>query len=346
MPTTPAMFDLLPRLQPTPKAGVRSELKKRNPAKVLSAMLTMLVIGHVGLAIFAEVSPVLRDPACADKLAKLKRLPTQPKLIQFGSSRTLLGFKPDEFDEPAMNFGLPASGLFTTAISLQRVLDSGTIPEVVVIELLPTMLMHGVEEQFLDTERLSGCELRFLKSLGFDDAVTGRKQVQRLATPWYSLRTQVLGRVMPSWLPEENRHDWGRKTDDSGWATPPRQSIDSEERNLREAKVLEEYGNLLATLTPGERAFNTARWIEMTCSDRSIRLVFVLMPEGGNFRAMYGPGAEERLQTWLKQLNAPVIDARRWLEDSDMYDGHHAFARGAGKYTRRLHRELCSGGTP
>jgi hypothetical protein len=333
MSTTPAMLDLLPRLQPTPKAEVRTATRKRNPATVLGVFVVVLVIGHVGLAMFAEVSPTFRDPAGADKLAKLK----SPKLLQFGRSRTLLGFVGDD---ESFNFGLPASGLFTTAVSLQRVLERGVVPDTVAVELLPTMLVDGVEEQFLTTERLSRGELAFVKSLGFDDTHTGHKQRERLVVPWFALRMQIVGRVLPSWLPEENRHDWGRKTDDRGWTTPPRQSIDSDERTQREAKVQDEYGNLLATLTPGQRSLNTAHWIVQTCAEKKIRLVFVLMPEGSNFRAMYGPGAEERLQGWLKKLNAPVINARAWLEDSEMYDGHHAFARGAQKYTRRLKEEL------
>jgi hypothetical protein len=342
MHSTPAMLELLPRLQPKPMAMPRTVPSKRRPRDTLVVLLLAFIGMHLALAIGAEISPNLRDPACADKLSKLKK----PKLIQFGSSRTLLGFKPDELDEPAMNFGLPASGLFTSAVSLQRVLDCGVVPDVVVIELLPSMLMDSVEEQFLTMERLSTAELTFVKSLGFDDTVTGYKQVQRMLAPWFALRTQLVGRVLPGWLPEENRHDWGRKTDTYGWSTPPRQSIDTYERAQREAKVQEEYGNLLATLNPGERALNAARWIEHTCTERSIRLVFVLMPEGSNFRAMYGPDGEVRLQTWLKHLKPPVIDARSWLADDEMYDGHHAFARGAEKYTRRLHRQMISGGTP
>jgi hypothetical protein len=346
MPSTPAMIELLPRLQSEPMEKVRSTPKKRLPTYTLAVLVVVFTVLHLALAIIAEVSPTLRDPACADKLTKLKKLTTPPKIIQFGSSRTLLGFKPDELDEPAMNFGLPASGLFTSAVSLQRVLSRGMTPDVVIVELLPTMLMDGVEEQFLTTERLSRSELDWLKSLGFDDSITGLKQAGRWAAPWFAIRMQIVGRLLPSWLPEEHRHDWGRKTDANGWTTPPRQTIDSDERQVREAKVREEYGNLLATLTPGERALNAACWIEQTCAELGIQLVFVLMPEGSNFSKMYGPGAEERLQTWLKQLKAPVIDARSWLTDDETYDGHHAFARGATKYTMRLNQALCSGGTP
>ncbi len=337
MPITPTMLELLPRLRATPQVVV--PVVRRRPAAVVAVAGLVLLVLNFALAIVAEINPVLRDPAGGDKLTKLKRLPTPPKLIQFGSSRTLLGFKPDVLDEPAMNFGLPASGLFTSVVSLQRVLNCGPAPDVVIVELLPAMLVDGVEEQFLTTERLSGAELSLVKSLGFADSISGYKHQQRWIAPWFALRTQLVGRVMPSWLPEENRHDWGRKTDETGWTTPPRQSIDTAERAERETKVQQEYGNLLATLTPGERALSAARWIEQTCAERSIRLVFVLMPEGSNFRAMYGPGAEGRLQTWLKQLNAPVIDARSWLNDDEMYDGHHAFARGADRFTTRLTHE-------
>ena len=120
MPITPAMLELLPRLRATPQ--VEAPVVRRRPAAVVAVAGLVLLVLNFALAIVAEINPAVRDPAGGDKLTKLKRLPTPPKLIQFGSSRTLLGFKPDALADPALNFGLPASGLFTSAISFQRVL--------------------------------------------------------------------------------------------------------------------------------------------------------------------------------------------------------------------------------
>ncbi len=38
----------------------------------------------------------------------------------------------------------------------------------------------------------------------------------------------------------------------------------------------------------------------------------------------------------------PVVDARGWLTDADLYDDHHPLRRGAVEFTRRLGRDVIA----
>jgi hypothetical protein len=70
------------------------------------------------------------------------------------------------------------------------------------------------------------------------------------------------------------------------------------------------------------------------------------MPESGEFRGWYPPEARRQLSDHLAALGrdyqAPLIDARRWIEDSGFSDGHHLLSRGAALFTQRFANEVCS----
>ena len=75
-------------------------------------------------------------------------------------------------------------------------------------------------------------------------------------------------------------------------------------------------------------------------------MVLFLMPESREFRNWYPPEAQPRLMDYLTSLsrtyNAPLIDARRWIEDDAFSDGHHLLSWGAAAFTRLFSNEVRS----
>lgn len=322
---------------------------RRRAATAVLVALGLFAAVQFGFGTAADVNPCLRDPAFADKFAKLERRTAARPTLMLGSSRTLLGFHAGRFEQatgtPAFNFGTPAAGPITHLVHLNRLLDRGIRPKELVLEVLPSMLADGddgpIEQLFLSGERLTGEEVGVVERFGFRPDAVRPKWRQSVYSPWYSLRCQVVGRVAPSWLPWNHRYDWSRKTDPHGWATPPRASVTADERAEHVAKARAEYGATLAAMSTDGRPLGALRELVATCRERGVPVRLVLMPEATTFRAMYPAGLDERVEASLKTLGVPLIDARTWLADDDFYDGHHPFTRGAEKFTDALAKRLA-----
>jgi hypothetical protein len=327
---------------------------RRRAAIAVLVAAGLFAAGQFGFGTAADSDARLRDPAFADKLAKLDRLNCDRPTLMIGSSRTLLGFHAERFEQatgtPAFNFGTPATGPITHLVYLNRLLDRGITPHLLLLEVLPPMLADGdggpIEQTFLSGERLTGGEVATVEGFGFRADAVRPKWRESVYAPWYSLRCQVVGRLAPSWLPWNHRYDWGRKTDPHGWATPPRTSVTDDERAEHVAKARAEYADTLAGLNPDGRPLGALKRIVTTCRERGIPVVLVLMPEATTFRGMYPAGLDKRIEAELQPLGVPLIDARGWLDDTDFYDGHHPFTGGAERFTDELAKRLVAGGRP
>lgn len=329
---------------PTPTSPLSSRRRRARTSFVVFVVFGVTLNLALGLA--AEVNPRLRDPAFGDKLANLHT--RTPDVLMLGSSRTLLGFHAGRVEattgRTAFNFGTPATGPITHLVYLNRLLKAGVRPKHLFVEVLPPMLADcpggPLEQTFLPGERLTADELETVERFGFDPAVVRPAWRASVSAPWSKLRFQVLGRIAPSWLPWQQRHDWSRNTDARGWATPPRQEVTLEERTEQLAKVRAEYAGTLAGMAPDGRPLAALRELIAVCRANDIPATLVLMPEGPTFRALYPPGLDDRIDAAVRPLGAPLIDARRWLTEGDFYDGHHPFTRGAERFTDRLMRDV------
>ncbi len=327
---------------------------RRRAAIAVLVALGLFAAVQLGFGTAADADARLRDPAFADKLAKLDHRHCDRPSLMLGSSRTLLAFHAERFERttgsPAFNFGTPAAGPITHLVYLNRLLNHSMTPKVLLLEVLPPMLADAdtgpIEQSFLSGERLTGDEVATVEEFGFQPDAVRPKWRESVYAPCYSLRCQVVGRVAPSWLPWNHRYDWGRKTDPHGWATPPRTSVTDDERTEHVAKARAEYADTLAGLNPNGRPLDALKRIVTTCRERGIPVVLVLMPEATTFRALYPAGLDSRIDDTLKSLGVPLIDARGWLDDTDFYDGHHPFTHGAEKFTDELAKRWAAGGTP
>ena len=74
-----------------------------------------------------------------------------------------------------------------------------------------------------------------------------------------------------------------------------------------------------------------------------VKAALVLMPEGSAFRARYNPEVWRQIKDFLDALSrtydAPLINAREWIEDDGFFDSHHLIIPGAITLARRLSRE-------
>jgi hypothetical protein len=327
-------------------AAVRSTHSRRRRARTAFVVFVgFVIILNFGLGLTAQVNYCLRDPAFGDKLAKIK---TSPDVLMLGSSRTLLGFHARRVEETtgltAFNFGTPATGPITHLVYLKRLQDQGIRPRLLLIEVLPSLLADGpdgpCEQGVLYGERLTRQELEMVERFGFDPKVVRPAWRESMYAPWSKLRFHILGRLAPSWVPWNQRFDWGRNSDTRGWSTPPRQQMTDDERAEHLARAQSEYASTLAGMDPNARPLEALRELIARGRELGAEVVLVWMPEAPSFRAMYPPKLDERILTALHSTGAPLIDARHWLPEDHFSDGHHMFTRGAEAFTDRLMREV------
>ena len=327
-----------------------------------------------GVGLASEVYPRIRDPLYGDKFVKLdKRLttagPDAATVVMIGSSRTGLAFHGQRAEAAlqadlgrpvvAFNYGVPASGPVTHLIYLKRLLDAGVQPDLLLLEILPSMLAEGqdgpLERHWFYADRVTSGEVDTLVKYGFDEDKVRKRYARSVLIPGYTLRFQILCRLIPSWLPWQVRFDWSRGADDNGWGTTQSQNVDAVHRAEGVQRAYGEYAPILATFAPGGPAVEALRELLALCRDRDIPVRLVLMPEGSAFRSWYPPERLAVFKMFLRDIateyDAPLTDAQDWLPDNAFYDSHHMFAAGAEAFTDRLVRDtvgpaLCSPPAP
>lgn len=331
----------------------------RSPRRVVAWAVGLFAAAQLGIGVAAEAYPRLRDPLYGDKFVKLKKRfdaagPDAAKVVMLGSSRTGLAFHgmraEAQLGRPAtaFNFGVPASGPVTHLLYLNRLLAAGVRPDVLVVEVMPAMVHddpNGPRERlWFYADRIAFAEQETLAAHGFDPTAVHDRYARSKLLPAYTLRFQLMCRVVPSWLPWQVRFDWSRGADDCGWGSFVTQAVAAGKREAGIAQARAEYEAVLAGLTPGGGAARALRGLLTTCKERNIPTRLVLMPEGTPFRSWYGPGADDRLLAFLRgasaEYDAPLTDARDWLPDGQFSDAHHMLAAGAEAFTDRLTREV------
>ncbi len=74
-----------------------------------------------------------------------------------------------------------------------------------------------------------------------------------------------------------------------------------------------------------------------------VKTALVVAPEGPEFRGWYPPKTWRTIRVWLERLSreydAPLVNAREWIDEDDFMDSHHLLKAGAARFTERLGRE-------
>ncbi len=341
---------------------------RRRAAETLAFGLAAYALLHIGLSAAAELSRFVRDPVYADKERKLRRLerslpPGSPLVLFLGTSRTGNGFDAgtaqrllsDGLGRPVgvFNHGLPASGPVTHLLHLNRLIEDGHRPTVLLLEIhSPTLanLRDGpLEVRFVHGLAFDWDELDRLRGYGFPVESLRSERRGSLVAPWHALRFQVVGRIAPSTLPFYRRYDWSRGRDAFGWSPMLVDTVDEERRQAGLERARREYQHILHAMRPGDDqgpAVRALRDLLQLCGQRGLPVVLVRMPEGEGFRAMYTRALSRRLGRLLaglaEEYGCGLADCREWMPESAFADGHHLLPPAATAFTERLTREVIA----
>jgi len=343
--------------------------KRRPGARILRARaaifwgLLAYCALHVGLLVALQESPVLRDPVFGDRTVQLKKrikaaTTGQPKVVvMLGTSRTGYGFDAGhaerilrtELGKPivAHNLGVPGAGPITMYVYLQRMLDAGIRPDLLIYEIHPKHYseINGKPYEccYMLSSRFWGSEQDVLREHGVPISLETEERQRLFINPWSEYRFQLLQRVRPKLMPRDIGWNWNEGCDVHGSkllrldAVPPGEYPGIFER------VRQEYEPVLTQFHMSLDCLAAMRKTLDLCNRSGIRVVLVDMPEGSDLRKLY-PAAtradfNETMALMARHYDCAFIDANTWIPDSDFYDAHHMLMRGAQRFTERLTRE-------
>jgi hypothetical protein len=326
----------------------------------------------------------LRDPFYAGKSARLHRLAedgngdlarrssdwtlniahrppherSSTLIVMLGSSRTAYGMNGRQVSEyltrehgrpmTVFNFGIPAAGPLSQLLSLNRLLEEGIRPDLLLVEVLPPLLAGQgpmpVEANWLIAHRLKLGELTIMERQGYRVKELRRDWWQAWPVPWFSHRFALVSRWLPIWLPWNLREDWTDGPDAWGW-TPTRVVDPTPEGYRRVVEIARrQYQGYLSSFRLSEPTCRAQRELLEICRREQIPVALVLMPEGSLFRSWYPPATWQTIQAFLDGLQADygvaLIDARRWIADDYFSDTHHLLCEGSTLFSERLGKEL------
>jgi hypothetical protein len=316
-------------------------------------------------AIRADLLP-LRDPPYADKLAALRAHPGfapaegegRPlRLLFVGSSRTHNGIDAGaaevalskQLGRPvaAFNFGCPAAGPATGAIYLRRLLADGVKPDAAVVEVHPLLLAAQTkvppEARWLAPARLRPEEVPLVRRFGLP-AEAGACEARGWLLALYEYRAPMIDRYAKALSVAQG--PVGGLPDQDARGGMRLREVPPDERPKLLARTRREYAECLNGYRPGGCGVAALREALETCRAAGIRAAILLTPESSEFRGWYPePGRSELadlLAGLAREFGCPLIDAREWLPDDLIGDGHHLTGPGADAFTRRLALEALA----
>jgi hypothetical protein len=343
-----------------PVAGSRRRQGPRDPVQrtrprgrtaVVAAVIVFVAIQFgVSSAVQSDAVP-LRDPIYADKFDTLKRHPEffadacdRQRLIAVGSSRTQLCLDAGRLTtdrRTAFNFAAAGCGPVTDALYLRRVLAAGLKCDTALVELHPAMLAdHNppFEARWLHAYRLRADEPAVLRGYGWavETPVQFRAGGELQAAHTY--RFALLNAAHPKLLPCPFGLGFAGRTDSRGHI--PGVVVKAEDRPRFLADAHANYAAAFMNYRPGGPAVASVRDMLTQLQTRHIQPLLLLAPESTEFRSWYGEAGDTAVSVMAQGLagefGVPLIDARGWLTDDQLADGHHAVPAGAAAFTDKL----------
>lgn len=325
---------------------------------VLTWGLVWIVAGQAAAVVFLECRhPEFLDPKYGCRMLALRALrkdQAERKLfLVLGSSRAEQGFRPsiltrtvgirDPHRPLFYNLARGGSSPLLYLVTLRRSLADGIRPDALLVEIFPPALVEDEDAAVVYKPTLRDVPLLSRYPIS---ARSWAFWFQDRLLFWYKYRSGLLAWAAPQLLPTQAR--WGEHLWDyqgGEWRVIGSYLSALERRRLTE-DARHRYAPSLQHFRIADDADRALRELFEICRTQHIRAVLFLMPECSDFRRWYTSDGLSQLSNYLAVLcrdySVPLIDARRWIEDSDFSDGHHLLSRGAAVFTWRFAHEVRS----
>jgi hypothetical protein len=345
--------------------SLKRRRRTRHAAGALLTGLAVFTFFQLGLAAAIEkVVPEVRDPLYGCRLDRIRKQLDAGRVkpftvIMLGSSRTQSGFKPVAHEKTwgetlgrpvaAFNFGVSGGGPLTQLMNWRRLHRDGVRPDLLLVEVMPPLLSAQVPpgdyaEERLPTDRLGWKDISLLQRYaGPGRAAVRREWLQSWPVPCYSHRISLVSLMLPGLLPMPWRLDGAWKVDDRGRVRFIEADITPDRRLQALRHAHDEYQGYFSDFRLGGPACEALHELLTSCREEGAPVALVLMPEGPTFQSWYPPGAWQSTLDWVNRLgqefDAPVINAREWIDEEGFMDSHHLLTASADEFTGKLGRE-------
>ncbi len=336
----------------------------RRPWTALGWFVVVAVLLHAAALVALDASwPNLRDPEYGKRVSRLRERvaenPDRPLVLVLGSSRTCMGVKPDSWEtarvgtphDPLLfNFGTVGAGPIQQLIALRRAYADGFHPAVVLLEYWPPVLRQdgSFAEQHRVGQRLRFDDVPVIRDYFRDPARTERSMIVARANPIFANRERWLALASPKYL-AMNQHanvPW-RELDRWGWL--PGMDVrpdDVETRRLFLDHYRPDYRRQFAGHAIHPDSDRALREAVSFARAQGARVGFFYLPESSEFQSWYPPAVEraarEHLTKLVDEFRVPVINARNWMTEDQLADGHHLSRTGAGAFAARFGRAVSA----
>ena len=347
-------------------ARVRRPRWQNARASLVTALLVFVLVQVVTNAAIREEWCPVRDPLYFDKLALMRTNapalfdgpdPQKVTILFTGSSRTqnavdtgaLQSALTSRLGRPvtAFNFALAGCGPVTNAVYLRRLAADGVKPDVVMLEVHPVFLAgqrpDPPETRWLLPIRLRPEELPVVGAMGFPSAPSRAAGWRGWLAAWYEYRFILVDRYASALrtVPKLNE---GHEPDAHGFVRA-REVGDAERAVLSELTRLQ-YADYFPGYRPNGPGVAALRDMLETCRANGWKAAIFVPPESSAFRGWYETAGMQELESLLQALATeyavPLVDARTWVPDGNIGDGHHLCGTGADRLTAALANEVLA----
>jgi hypothetical protein len=236
------------------------------------------------------------------------------------------------------NYGTSGGGCLTGHRQWRRLREAGARPDLVVVEVVPSLLhegapaldasLQGVPAGEMDREDVEGIVRR-------DPSRTDlcRENLLARVFPLYGHRQVITSRLLPNLHPPQYRRGPDGFEDVS-------EDVPDGKRPSALQQAFREHGPALAAFRAGGQHLCDAEELLADLRDAGAPTVVLVMPEGPVFRSWYRPGAWTEVEASLRGLcsraGATFVSARDWFDEGAFSDSHHLRVAGGEQFSRRF----------
>lgn len=338
--------------------GIAKRKKKPGQRRGRTILLTMglaFVLAQAAAGfLFDHVWPQVRFGFLYRQLAKVEQFPKPPRIVCLGSSRfgtcllqedmaKALREGTGDAEAAVFNASVPAGDLLAAENVLQRLLERGIRPELVLIEICPEALNRHNGWMRFHVER----QLRWEDVPAYLPDISRSGELGRLC----------LHRLLP--LLAHRKGLWtffgqtlrGPPRMDSGkeWQqTIGLSRLDPAEKAEKTRLGLEHVRHCLRDYEPGGLGARALDNILDACLREGITPLLIVVPVSSCHRELYSPRIEREFQLYLEEtclrFDCGWLECRERIPDEDFFDNHHATPGGGKTFTQWLMREVIGTG--